>query len=72
VRVNAVCPGYVPTALTEEMFKLEHIRDELVASIPCGRLATVEEVVEPILFLASDGASYVSGAALTVDGGMAA
>jgi NAD(P)-dependent dehydrogenase (short-subunit alcohol dehydrogenase family) len=72
VRVNAVCPGYVLTALTERMFEVEHIREEIISHIPCGRLGTLEEVVEPVLFLASDAAAYVTGVALPVDGGMAA
>jgi NAD(P)-dependent dehydrogenase (short-subunit alcohol dehydrogenase family) len=72
VRVNAVCAGYVPTALTERMLAVERIHDELLAEIPMGRLAEVGEIVAPILFLASDDASYVTGAALVADGGMAA
>ena len=72
VRVNAVCAGYVPTALTERMLAVERLRDEVLADIPMGRLAEVGEIVAPILFLASDDASYVTGAALVADGGMAA
>jgi NAD(P)-dependent dehydrogenase (short-subunit alcohol dehydrogenase family) len=72
VRVNAVCGGYAPTAMTERMLAVDRIRDQLLADIPLGRLATVEEIVAPILFLASDDASYVTGAALLADGGMAA
>jgi len=71
-RVNAVCPGYVLTSLTGRMFEVDHIREEILSDIPCGRLGTLEEVVEPILFLASDAAAYVTGVALPVDGGMAA
>lgn len=72
VRVNAVCPGYVETELTDKMLAVERIRAEILADTPLGRLATLEEVVAPALFLASDEASYVTGAALLVDGGMAA
>ena len=72
VRVNALCPGYVETALTETMLAVEHLRAEVLAATPLGRLAELEEVVAPALFLASDEASYVTGAALVVDGGMAA
>jgi len=72
VRVNAVCAGYVPTSLTERMLAVERIHDELLAEIPMGRLAEVSEIVAPILFLASDDASYVTGTALVADGGMAA
>jgi NAD(P)-dependent dehydrogenase (short-subunit alcohol dehydrogenase family) len=72
VRVNALCPGYVETEMTAPMLAHNHLRDEIVAATPLGRLATVEEVAGPALFLASDEASYVTGAALYVDGGMAA
>jgi 3-oxoacyl-[acyl-carrier protein] reductase len=72
VRVNAVCPGYVETAMTADMLAVGHIRDEIIDRTPVGRLARVAEVVAPTLFLASDDASYVTGEALAVDGGMSA
>lgn len=72
VRVNALCPGYVETAMTEPLLAVERLRAEVLDATPLGRLASVEEVVSPTLFLASDEASYVTGAALLVDGGMAA
>ena len=72
VRVNAVCPGYVETELKKAMLAVDHIREDVLARTPLGRLASLEEVVAPTLFLASDEASYVTGAALLVDGGMAA
>ena len=72
VRVNAVCPGYVETEMTATMLAVEHLRDEVVAATPLGRLGTLEEVVAPALFLLSDQASYITGAALLVDGGAAA
>lgn len=72
VRVNAVCPGYVETELTRELLAVQHLRAGILAQTPLGRLGTLEELVAPALFLASDEASYVTGAALLVDGGMAA
>lgn len=72
VRVNAVCPGYVVTEMTADMLARDHIRDAVLSDTPIGRLAKVEEVVAPILFLLSDEASYITGAALPVDGGLAA
>jgi 3-oxoacyl-[acyl-carrier protein] reductase len=72
VRVNAVAPGYVETALTEKMLAVEHLRDEILAQTPLGRLGTHEEVAAAVLFLASDEASYVTGTTLAVDGGMSA
>lgn len=72
VRVNAICPGYVETDLTSAMLAVERLRAEVLAETPLGRLATLDEIVAPALFLASDEASYVTGAALLVDGGIAA
>lgn len=72
VRVNAVCPGYVETEMSVAMLAVDHLRAEVLAATPLGRFATLEEVVAPALFLASDEASYITGAALLVDGGMAA
>jgi meso-butanediol dehydrogenase / (S,S)-butanediol dehydrogenase / diacetyl reductase len=72
VRVNAICPGYVETELTEAMLAVERLRAEVLAETPLGRLAKLEELIAPALFLASDEASYVTGAALLVDGGIAA
>jgi NAD(P)-dependent dehydrogenase (short-subunit alcohol dehydrogenase family) len=72
VRVNAVCPGYVETDMTSALLAVQHLREAVVAETPLGRVATIEEVVAPSLFLASDDASYITGAALTVDGGMSA
>jgi NAD(P)-dependent dehydrogenase (short-subunit alcohol dehydrogenase family) len=72
VRVNAICPGYVETEMTAALLAVEHLRQGVLAVTPLGRLATLEEVVAPALFLASDEASYITGAALLVDGGMAA
>ncbi|MCC6223762.1 MAG: SDR family oxidoreductase [Thermoleophilia bacterium] len=72
VRVNAICPGYVETDLTRTMLAVEHLRAGVLGETPLGRLGTLEEVTEPALFLASDAASYITGAALPVDGGMTA
>ena len=72
VRVNALRPGYVETEMSRAMLAVERLRAEVLSQTPLGRLATMEEVVAPALFLASDEASYVTGAALLVDGGIAA
>jgi len=58
--------------MTEKLLAVEHLREDVLSSTPLRRLATLGEVVAPVLFLASGEASYITGAALRVDGGMAA
>ncbi|WP_433574807.1 SDR family NAD(P)-dependent oxidoreductase [Nocardia brasiliensis] len=69
VTVNAVAPGYVPTALTNEHLAEPGVYEQLRALVPAGRLAEAEEIVGPALFLASEWASFVTGQVLYVDGG---
>jgi gluconate 5-dehydrogenase len=70
VTANAVAPGYMQTSLTER-YLAEHPdkRDELVRLIPAQRFGTLQEVVDPVLFLASDRASFINGQILYIDGG---
>jgi len=73
IRVNAVAPGFVTTALVQKLEREGSIdRARLESRIPMGRLAHPEEIAETILFLCSSAASYVTGAVLSVDGGWAA
>jgi 3-oxoacyl-[acyl-carrier protein] reductase len=72
VRVNVVCPGYVETDLTHAMLAIAHLRTEVLAAVPLQRLATINEIVAPVLFLASDEASYITGATFLIDGGTTA
>lgn len=69
ITVNAVAPGYFPTALTAEL------PDDLVQKaldlIPLGRLGELQEVADLVTFLASDKASYITGEVIRVDGGLA-
>lgn len=69
VCVNAVAPGYVETDLTRAHLAKPGVRDELQRLVPAGRLGTASEVVGPVLFLASEQASFVTGHVLYVDGG---
>lgn len=70
IRVNAVAPGTVETAMTAGMTPEQ--RDELNALMPLGRMARPAEVAEVVAFLLSDRASYVNGAIYTIDGGSSA
>ena len=72
IRVNALCPGFVHTPLTARALKNPAIEKALVESTALRRLGQPEEIARAALFLASDDASYVTGAELAVDGGMAA
>lgn len=72
VRVNAVSPGYVETEMTAGLVAVDRLRNGIVDATPLARLGTVAEIVAPVLFLASPDASYITGADLLVDGGMAA
>ncbi|MFN8687254.1 MAG: SDR family NAD(P)-dependent oxidoreductase [Acidobacteriota bacterium] len=72
VRVNAVCPGLIETPLTREAFDRPEVIQPYFAALPLGRGGQPEEVARAIAFLASDWASYVTGATLFVDGGQMA
>lgn len=69
IRVNAVCPGLIRTRLTQRHFTRPDVLKAYFQDIPLGRGGEPEEVANAIAFLASDAASYITGAALLVDGG---
>jgi len=69
IRVNAICPGLIRTALTEQYFEDEAFERNLATIVPQGRAGEASEVANAALYLASDLSSYVNGIALTVDGG---
>src|SRR5206468_9712241 len=64
IRVNAVCPGLIRTSLTEAHFSKPELLKDYFRHIPLGRGGEVGEVANAIAFLASDSASYITGAAL--------
>ena len=69
VRVNAIAVGFVETEATEATYGDARAQAAIAANIAAGRLARASEVAEAVLFLASDAASYITGATLNVDGG---
>jgi 3-oxoacyl-[acyl-carrier protein] reductase len=72
IRVNAVCPGLIRTRLTERHFTSPEVLKDYFRAIPLGRGGMPEEVANASAFLASDLASYITGATLFVDGGQMA
>ena len=76
VRVNCICPGDIATPLTEKQLQEAPDRQEALREMssvyPLGRIGTAEEAAAVIVFLASDQAAFVTGAAWSVDGGITA
>lgn len=68
ITVNAVAPGYVETELTAGL--PEQVKDQIRSQTPAGRIGEPEEIAEVVAFLAGEGASYVTGQTIAVDGGM--
>ena len=68
IRVNAVAPGMVATPMVAGM--PEKIRSQLVARTPLGRLGSPSEIADTYVWLASDAATFVHGAVISVDGGL--
>ena len=68
ITVNAVAPGFIDTDMTRELPDSQ--REALLTQIPLGRLGQAEEIASVVAFLASDGAAYVTGATIPVNGGM--
>ncbi len=72
IRVNAVCPGVIETAMTEEVARIPQYRAAMEGMTPLGRMGRPEEVSSAVLWLCSDQASFVTGHPLVVDGGATA
>jgi NAD(P)-dependent dehydrogenase (short-subunit alcohol dehydrogenase family) len=68
IRVNALAPGFFPSEMTDEY--PEGYLDMMMVRVPAGRAGDPQELVPPLVFLASDAASYVTGVVLPVDGGL--
>jgi len=72
VRVNAVCPSLTRTGMTEDMMDDKELLAKFAERIPLGRVCEPEEIASVITFLASDDASFMTGANVAVDGGVSA
>jgi len=72
IRVNTLCPTFVRTPLTEPTFEDPERRRWIEDRIKLGRIGTVEDMMGPVVFLASDASALVTGSALMVDGGWTA
>jgi NAD(P)-dependent dehydrogenase (short-subunit alcohol dehydrogenase family) len=68
ITANVVAPGFIDTEMTDVL--PEARKAEILKAIPAGRLAAPDEVAQAVLFLAGDGAAYISGAVVPVDGGL--
>lgn len=71
IRVNAICPAYIHTEMVDgPMAEDPELANKVIGLHPIGRLGTVEEIAEAVLWLSSDKSSFVTGHALTADGGL--
>lgn len=70
IRVNAICPGYTHTELVDKALEVvPALAEKILADVPMGRIAETEEIVNAVLWLCSDEASFVTGQAFAPDGG---
>jgi NAD(P)-dependent dehydrogenase (short-subunit alcohol dehydrogenase family) len=72
IRVNALCPGYILTPLSKEIYDPDVVAAFAREKVPLGRVGSPEEVAAAYAFLASDDASFIHGAGLVIDGGQLA
>lgn len=72
IRINALCPGITRSALTAGIEQSGALLEHWESLVPLGRIGLAEEMAKVVAFLASDDASYITGAAIAVDGGMTA
>jgi 3-oxoacyl-[acyl-carrier protein] reductase len=70
VTVNAICPGFISTEMTDALGPV--VLDEVKKRVPAKRMGEAQEIAEAVLYLASDSAAYMTGQALTIDGGLTA
>jgi NAD(P)-dependent dehydrogenase (short-subunit alcohol dehydrogenase family) len=71
VRVNCIAPGWIETEMNASLLQNRNISQKVIERVPLGRWGTVDDVVGPVLFLASDYSGYITGQILPIDGGAA-
>ncbi len=69
IRVNAVAPGFTESPSSAPLLPTPHPREIVLSQIPLGRLGTADDVVQAVLFLASDRSAYITGQTVVVNGG---
>ena len=72
IRVNSICPTYIQTPMTRPFLKNKKFKKYVLSMIPLGRLGEIEDIMGPLVFLASDASSLITGTSLLVDGGWTA
>jgi NAD(P)-dependent dehydrogenase (short-subunit alcohol dehydrogenase family) len=72
IRINAVCPGVIETAMTAPLIADPEMRVLIDSMTPMGRMGQAEEIAEAVVWLCSDAASFVTGHAMVIDGGATA
>ena len=74
IRVNALCPGFSPTPLVDSLLEAGEagLAEQFTGRIPLGRMATVDEIVDAMLWLCSERNGFMNGAAVVLDGGLTA
>ncbi|MEE2683895.1 MAG: 3-oxoacyl-ACP reductase FabG [Pseudomonadota bacterium] len=68
ITVNCISPGYISTDMTNAIS--DSVKDDIISKIPLSRLGLPEDIASAVLFLASDGASYITGETLNINGGL--
>ncbi|MPN02757.1 2-dehydro-3-deoxy-D-gluconate 5-dehydrogenase [bioreactor metagenome] len=69
VNVNAIGPGFVETPLTSKLISGPGVKENMISKIPMRRLGKTDDIVGPVLFLASPYSDYITGQLLLIDGG---
>jgi NAD(P)-dependent dehydrogenase (short-subunit alcohol dehydrogenase family) len=72
IRINAVCPGFTETPMTDRVFRVPGVHKYVLSCHPIGRLGRPTEIAQAVLWMCSDGASFMTGQSLVLDGGFLA